>query len=40
MKKLITAVVVGLLGLAIAAYAQGPGYGPGLARWWARWASE
>jgi hypothetical protein len=29
MKKLITAVVGVFLGLAVAAYAQGPGYGPG-----------
>ena len=29
MKKLITAVVIGLLGLAVAVSAQGPGYGPG-----------
>ena len=29
MKKVITAVAIGLLTLGVAAYAQSPGYGPG-----------
>lgn len=34
MKKLIMAIIIGLIAMGVAVYAQGPGYGPGWGRGW------